>query len=87
MTPEDIANDAISKLNKKITDEIFSIIQDDRKLMQKYLRAVEEHGLDTLNKAIGARVKAAYHLEDDDSNDDRENDPISTLIQSHQRFK
>jgi len=33
MTPEEIANKAIEKLNSKITNEIFTIIQNDRELM------------------------------------------------------
>ena len=83
MTPREIADEAIKRMNKRITNEIFMIIQNDRELMKEYLRAVEEHGLDTLNQTIGKEVKAAYGLE----NDDREDNPGCTLIQSHQKFK
>lgn len=83
MKPNEIAEIAMTKMNKKITDEIFLIIQNDRELMHKYLRAVEEYGLDTLNKQIGKAVKARYHLE---NIDDREYEPKSTLILSHQKF-
>jgi len=83
MNPEEIATSAIKRMNKKITNEIFLIIQSDRELMQQYLRAIEKFGLDTLNQTIGKKVKEAYKL----SNiNDREDNPSCTLIQSHQKF-
>jgi len=83
MTPEEIVQAAASQLNKRITNEIFLIIQNDRTLMQQYLRAVERVGLNTVNQTIGREVKAAYGL----SNvDEREDFPSCTLIQSHQKF-
>ncbi len=84
MTPIEIADEAISKLNKRITNEIFIIIQNDRKLMYEYLRAIETHGLDVLNQSIGKQIKIAYSL---DNIDERENNPSCTLIQSHQKFE
>jgi hypothetical protein len=83
MTPEEIAQTAIAKMNKKITNEIFLIIQNDRELMHEYLRAVEANGLDTVNQQIGKEVKGSYNLNDDG----RENKPSCTLIQSHQKFE
>ena len=82
--PRQIAREAVAKLNKKITNEIFLIIQNDRELMQNYLRAVEHKGLDVVNQTIGKEVKAAYHLRDIN---DRKDDPSCTLIQSHQKFE
>ena len=84
MTPEEIAIAAINQLNEKITDEIFLIIQKDRKLMHKYLRAVETTKLDNLNQTIGKKVKEAYGLENMAG---REDMPSSTLIQSYQKLK
>ena len=84
MNPEEIATEAIKKMNKKITNEIFLIIQTDRELMQQYLRAVETDGLNTLNQTIGKKIKEEYHLE---NMDDREDNPTCTLIQSHQKFR
>src|SRR5690554_364941 len=83
MTPEEIAIRAIEVLNSKITNEIFTIIQNDRELMQAYLRAVETVGLNQVNQSIGKAVKVAYDL----TNSDRENEPSCTLIQSHQKFQ
>lgn len=84
MTPKEIALQAISKMNKKITNEIFLIIQNDRELMHEYLRALETNGLDTVNQTIGKEVKNAYQLT---NINDREDDPKCTLIQSHQKFE
>jgi hypothetical protein len=84
VTPAEIAEQAVSNLNKRITNEVFLEIQNSRKLMQEYLKAVEQHGLDTVNKAIGKRVKQAYQLT---NMDDREDNPSCTLIQSHQKFE
>lgn len=83
MTTKNLANEAISRMNKKITNEIFMIIQNDRDLMHAYLRSVESNGLDKVNQEIGKAVKKAYAL---DNIDDRENNPACTLIQSHQKF-
>jgi len=84
MTPTQIAQEAISKMNKRITNQIFMIIQNDRKLMHEYLRAVEANGLDAVNRSIGKEVKNAYQLV---NINDREDNPSCTLIQSHQKFE
>jgi len=83
MTPLEIAEEAISRLNKRITDEIFLIIQNDKDLTYEYLRAVEKDGLDIVNQTIGKKVMSGYKL----VKDGREENPKSTLIQSHQRFR
>jgi hypothetical protein len=84
MKPNEIAEEAIRRMNKKITNEIFLIIQNDRDLMKEYLRAVESNGLDQVNQAIGKKVKASYGLI---NLNDREDNPSCTLIQSHQKFE
>ena len=62
MNAKEIAQEAIGILNKKITNEVFMTIQNNRSLMLEYLRAVEENGLDSVNQIIGKEVKAAYQL-------------------------
>lgn len=84
MTPKQVAEEAIRRMNKKITNEIFLIIQNNQDLMKEYLRAVETHGLDIINRTIGKEVKNAYGLA---NMNDRENNPLCTLIQSHQKFE
>ena len=84
MKPREIAQEAIGKMNKQITNEIFMIIQNNRELMYEYLRAVEANGLDSVNQTIGKEVKTAYQLT---NIDDREDNPSCTLVQSHQKFE
>ena len=84
MSAKTIAEEAIKRMNKKITNEIFLIIQNDRDLMHDYLRAVEKDGLDTANRTIGKEVKLAYGLV---NINDREDNPSCTIIQSHQKFE
>lgn len=83
-TPHEIAKIAIARLNRRITNEVFLIIQNDRDLMHDYLRAVESQGLDLVNQQIGREVKTSYQLE---NIDERENNPSCTLIQTHQIFQ
>lgn len=83
----DISNFAdrvISRLNKRITDMVFLEIQNDRELMQVYLGFVHQNGIATVNQSIGKAVKRRYQLTDGDR---REEQPLSTLIQSHQTFE
>ena len=84
MSAKEIAQKAIEILNKRITNEVFLTIQNNRSLMLEYLRAVETDGLDSVNQTIGKEVKAAYQLT---NANDREDNPSCTLIQSHQKFK
>jgi len=84
MDAKELAKETIAILNKRITNEVFLTIQNNRTLMLKYLRAVEVQGLDTVNQTIGKEAKAAYQLV---NVDEREDNPSCTLIQSHQKFK
>lgn len=84
MLPKEIAQLAVQKLNKKLSNEIFLIIQNDRELMQAYLKAVEASGVESVNKQIGKEIKAAYQLVNINQ---REDDPSCTLIKSHQMFE
>ena len=83
MTPQEIAKKAVSKMNKRITNEIFLIIQNDRDLMKEYLGAVENNTLQTVNQTIGLEVKNAYELV---NINEREDNPSCTLLQSHTIF-
>lgn len=91
----DVVQAAIKKMNKRITNEIFLIIQNDRELMKMYLQAIEEevmcqknqalgHAKVTVNQIIGKEVKKSYNLT---NMDDREDNPSCTLIESHQKFE
>jgi hypothetical protein len=84
MDINEFAKKAISKLNKSITDQVFLTIQNDRDLMSEYLRLVEEKKLDPVNRLIGKAVKESYHLTNDDQ---RNENPTSTLIKTYQEFQ
>ena len=86
MTTDQIAKKAIDILNKRITNEIFLIIQNDKELMYHYLRAVEEKSLDVVNRTIGKKIRKEYSFDVDSYKDLREHKPSSTLIQSHQIY-
>ena len=74
----------IAAMNKRITDEVFLLIQNDRDLMQGYLEFAEDGKRKTLNQQIGKAVKDAYGLANADF---RIENPKSTLIKSHQAFE
>jgi hypothetical protein len=84
MNSDQIAAKAINILNKRITNEVFLIIQNDKELMHNYLRAVQTEKLDHVNQTIGRAVKEAYNLI---NMNEREDNPSCTLIQSHQKFE
>jgi hypothetical protein len=74
----------IDHKNKQITDEVFLLIQNDRKFMREYLRLVETDKLNVVNMRIGKQVKAAYNLTNAAT---RNSKPTSTLIESFQDFQ
>lgn len=84
MDIKDFFEIVVSKKNKSITDEIFLLIQNDKELMQKYLLLVNEKGTATVNRQIGKMIMNRYNLTPDDN---RDYDPISSLILSYQEFK
>lgn len=84
MAPSTIAFAAIDKLNEKITNEIFIIIEKDPELKKEYDMAVASLSAKEVNRFIGRTVKTAYKLVKAEG---RENNPSSTLISSHQKLK
>jgi hypothetical protein len=85
MTPvATFAEQVTSRFAKRITDQVFLLIQSDRELMFQYLRLVEQHGLMNVNQQIGKHIKSRFNLTNDDS---RQDSPTSLLIQSHQEFQ
>lgn len=85
MNLNDFIDKVIAQKNKKITDEVFLLIQNDKELMKEYLDHVGKIGnLKQVNQQIGRKVKEKYGLTNDEQ---RNTDPTSTLISSHQEFK
>ncbi len=79
---ESIAEKALEAIVEDITDHVFSMIQDDRDLMQSYIEQVTTDGRDTVNRTIGKYVKNRLNLT---NKDERGNDPHSTLISSYEK--
>jgi hypothetical protein len=90
MTPKEIALQACTLRGahhldlRKITDEIFLIIENNVELMHQYLLEVEAKGVGYVNSNIGKAVKKNYDLT---NANEREEHPSSSLIQSHQIFE
>ena len=78
----DFADRVISRFARTITDGVFLLIQNDHELMHDYLRLVESEpgGLNTVNSWIGRRVRERFNLQNEP---DRQDKPVSTLIQSY----
>lgn len=72
----------LSQFAKTITNQVFLLVQNNKKLMKVYLKLVHKYGEHTVNKTLGRKIKTTYHL----TNSDKEKNPSSTLIQSHTRF-
>ncbi len=77
------ADKVLDEFAKSITDKIFLEIENDRELMQEYLRLVEQNGLQVVNSQIGRKVKARFALNNDQT---RQESPQSKLIKTHQQF-
>lgn len=78
------AEEVTSQLAKRLTDYAFLLIQNDRELMQRYLKLVESQGLTTVNQRIGSQVKTKFSLTNEDS---RQDNPQSFLTPRHTTFE
>lgn len=80
MTLHQFQQRALTQFTREITDIFFSYIENDKELMQEYLRVIgRDSNLDETNKSLGAAVKEWFHLENGDVN----RDPKSKLIRSY----
>ncbi|MHB9142991.1 MAG: hypothetical protein ACYC25_14050 [Paludibacter sp.] len=79
MTTEQFAQKVTDKFNEELTDLIFLYIENDAELMHDYLRLISDKDLDTVNKALGRKIKEKFGVE----NLERSNNPKSKLIQSY----
>ncbi|MCK9583055.1 MAG: hypothetical protein M0Q46_05565 [Endomicrobiales bacterium] len=85
LKPVEIANKAIEKMNRKLIDEVFLIIQNDRELISNYLYAVGGNKLGEVNMAIARQIGRAYGLKGVEKK--RNDKPSCTLIKSHAILK
>lgn len=79
MTTEEFAQKVTDKFNEELTDLVFQYIENNAELMHDYLRLVSDIDLDTVNKALGRKIKEKFGVD----NLGRNNKPKSKLIQSY----
>ena len=79
MTTEEFAQKVADKFNEELTDLVFQYIENDAELMHDYLRLVSDKDLDTVNKALGRKIRERFGVD----NLGRSNNPKSKLIQSY----
>ncbi len=84
MELNDLSEKVLHRFSQTITDKIFLFLQSDKELMQDYLQTVAKKGLDVTNMHLGKAIKIRFNLENDIQ---REDNPSSTLIKSHQIFQ
>jgi hypothetical protein len=80
MGANEYAEQAVTEFIKNITDHVFLSIQQDRGTMRDYMSNVDRYGLDTVNMAIGKKVKTMLDLDD---NGENITEPKSTLIKGY----
>ena len=80
MNLQDFREKALTQFTREITDIFFCYIENDKELLQDYLRVIgRENTLDNTNMTLGAAVKEWFHLENGDVNPN----PKSKLIRSY----
>jgi transcription termination factor NusB len=65
MTANEYAEKVVRDFMREITDHVFLNIQTNEKLMRDYQTQVNKSGLQTVNQAIGRKVKEIFQLEND----------------------
>jgi hypothetical protein len=83
MNANEYAEKIVGDFITDITDHLFLSIERDDEVMRDYMTNVNRYGLDTLNKAIGLKIKERLNLENDGEN----GNPKSKLIKSCTRHK
>jgi hypothetical protein len=79
MSVNEYADKVVMDFIRNITDHVFLNIQQNKELMLEYQTNVDRYQLDTVNKAIGKKVKTLLNLENDGTNDQ----PQSWLIKEY----
>jgi CO dehydrogenase/acetyl-CoA synthase beta subunit len=74
----------INKFCSEITDNIFLMIQNDRTLIQEYLKLLEKNQQNVINSSIAKEIKNRFKLENQDL---KIKNPKSFLIKSHESFE
>ena len=83
MEIREFLDEVMTLKNRRIIDDVFLFIQNDRDLMKKYLYLVQDNDLQTVNQQIGKRVETEYGLSSCGEN----NEPESKLISTYSFLK
>jgi hypothetical protein len=73
------AEQVVNNFIHEITDNLFLSIERDDEKMRDYMTNVNRFGLDTLNMAIGKKIKERLNLENEGENPN----PKSRLIKAY----
>jgi hypothetical protein len=79
MSVNEYAEQVVDRFIRDITDHLFLSIERDDDLMRDYMLNVDLYTLDSLNRAIGKKIKEKLSLENREEN----NSPKSRLIKSY----
>lgn len=79
MSADDYAEQVVTNFIRNITDQVFLAIQHDDAAMRDYMTNVNRYGLDTINMAIGKKVKVMLNL----NNNGENANPKSSLIKNY----
>jgi hypothetical protein len=66
MTPNEYAEKVVLHFIRNITDHVFLNIQSNEELMREYQTRVNENSLQSVNQAIGRKVKEMFQLENEE---------------------
>jgi len=83
MTVNEYAEQVVENFIREITDNVFLSIERDDGVMRDYMTNVNRYGLDTVNMAIGLKIKERLSLANNGENDN----PKSRLIKSYTYHK
>ena len=83
MNANDYAEKVVNRFIDSITDYVFISIEHDDKLMREYMENARLYTIDTVNMAIGKKVRELLNLK----NLDECKEPRSRLITSYTRHK
>jgi hypothetical protein len=83
MSVEKYAEQVVINFIRDITDHVFVSIERDDNLMREYMSNVNLYELDSVNKAIGKKVRELLNLENDNEN----SEPKSRLIKTYTMHK
>jgi len=83
MNANEYAEQVVTDFIRDITDYLFLSIEQDDKKMRDFMTNVDRFGLDTVNKAIGLKIKERLNL----ANGEKVFNPQSRLIKSYTQHR